>query len=374
MSVQYCALDFETTRIKENNRVDAILGYAWTIHDGNGGYKTESTEWHPSNTEHLQYLIDNYTLVFHSAQFELYVLEKFLGLKVRAFHDTQVMGYIWNPATPEVAVRKNGKVSMQQFTLAAWGVRLGSHKLSNDEFDWTAWSDEMATYCRQDAELTLKLFDYLEPLLRSDSIAWQCYDEIDRPFIRAIVEMQQNGLRFDRAALDEFINKRKARCEELTKEILVICPIAPGKSVKFKRPKSEAECERKLGGYFFIGIEQEEDTRKCAKPGDMVDVYKYRKWEQFNPGSPSQVAWALTDLYGWEPEKLTDTGSPATGGDVLEELTYPLASLLCEYSHEEKLVSSFGDKLIEKMDAENIVYPSVHNTVTLTGRLSSSQP
>jgi DNA polymerase I-like protein with 3'-5' exonuclease and polymerase domains len=370
-----CSLDFETTRIK-NNKVEGILGYAWTVKDDFGGYQTKSSVWKGEDSiAHLKELAEKYTLIFHSAQFELYILERFLGIPISRFHDTQIMSYIWCPGLEPVAVHKGGKVDMQVHSLGAWGVRLGNHKIDNSVFDWTEFTEEMAIYCRQDAELTFKLFEHLEPLLKSDAPAWQCYQNIDLPFVRCVVEMQQNGLMFDKAELRKFTESRAKRCEELILEIRAICPIAPGKAKSYKREQPEEKLGRFLGGLEYLETVQEPDTRKAAQPGDVVDVFKYRVWEEFNPSSSKQVAWALTDLYGWEASKFTEAGSPSVGGEVLEELTeYPLASLLCEFSHEQKLVDSFGEGLIEKFDENDRVYPSINNALTLTGRLSSSQP
>lgn len=355
------ALDFETRglRLEEGQSVDDfILGYAVASSELNEAY-----EWNPAEElAGLKKLCKEHTLIFHNATFELYVLETLLGLEVLNYEDTAQMGYVWYPGVPEI----NGS----RHSLAAWAERAGYEKYDSGVTDWSmaTWDEAMQTYCKQDAFITLKVYEYLFALLSQDQIGYKFYQEIALPFARSAIQMEHNGLHYDRERLQEFILARIQRCGELSKEMETIVPKAPGRKFKYATEHPDDE------GLIFVGTEEKADTRKSAEEGATRTYWVYKKWEDFNPNSNAQIGWALKHYYGWEPTEFGKDGSPSTGAEILEPLEYPLAKLLCEYSKEIKLVSSFGESILESMDKHNRIYPSVNTTGTLTGRLSMSKP
>lgn len=94
------------------------------------------------------------------------------------------------------------------------------------------------------------------------------------------------------------------------------------------------------------------------------------KMEPFNPNSGKQVALKLTELYGWQPTVLTQSGQPSTSSEVLEALDYPLCEHLLEHSKATKLQSFVGSL----KECDGWVRPSYNQCATRTTRLSSSQP
>lgn len=98
--------------------------------------------------------------------------------------------------------------------------------------------------------------------------------------------------------------------------------------------------------------------------------------EEFNLDSPKQISHVLFEKLNLPPIKKTKTGY-STDAEVLETLseTHPLPAKILEYRHYSKLKSTYLDVL------ENVINPSTgrihstfHQTVTATGRLSSSEP
>jgi len=94
---------------------------------------------------------------------------------------------------------------------------------------------------------------------------------------------------------------------------------------------------------------------------------------EFNINSPKQVGEVLFDKLNLKPKKR----KKSTGAEVLEELAgeYEIARLLLEYRKFAKLKSTYTDalpNLISRVDGR--IHTSYNQTVTTTGRLSSSNP
>lgn len=98
--------------------------------------------------------------------------------------------------------------------------------------------------------------------------------------------------------------------------------------------------------------------------------------EEFNISSPQQLSGILFDKLKMTPVKKTKTGY-STDARVLETLSeqHPLPALVLEYRHYAKLKSTYLDTLNDWVDASTgRVHTTFHQTVTATGRLSSSDP
>jgi DNA polymerase-1 len=97
---------------------------------------------------------------------------------------------------------------------------------------------------------------------------------------------------------------------------------------------------------------------------------------EFNLNSPSQVAKVLFDELKLPALKKTKTGY-STNEEVLEKLSdkYPVAALLLEYRYLHKLKTTYIGPLLEQVKNEGgILHARFNQTVTATGRLSSSSP
>ncbi|MEW6556678.1 MAG: DNA polymerase I [Elusimicrobiota bacterium] len=98
--------------------------------------------------------------------------------------------------------------------------------------------------------------------------------------------------------------------------------------------------------------------------------------EEFNINSPKQLAYILFDKLGLQPVKKTKTGF-STDEEVLSILaqTAELPKLLLNYREISKLKSTFIDALLEKINPQTKrLHTSFNQTITSTGRLSSSEP
>lgn len=97
--------------------------------------------------------------------------------------------------------------------------------------------------------------------------------------------------------------------------------------------------------------------------------------EPFNINSPKQLGEILFEKLKLPEGKKTKTGY-STAADVLEKLApeYPIVSDILEYRGLTKLKSTYADGLAAFIDQDNKIHTSFHQTITATGRLSSTEP
>ena len=289
--------------------------------------------------------------IFHNSTFDLWVMSEYFGIQFPRWHDTQVLSYLNNP--------------MGSHALADWGLYFHFPKGDFTDYD-KGWCLEMETYVHRDTELTWKVFEHLFPKVVEDAALKWCYYNIDLPFTKRIVDLNHNGIVIDKDNWEVILSELKPELERLTGIIKGLVPLAPTKLVKTKKGRPpETVCT-------FANMEQGKFVfEKVNEAGE----YEYNKVEEYNPNSDDQTAWALNHLYNWTPAKFSDkTGKPTVNKDVLAELPYELAGTLIEYSRVEKLVSTYGESLLDKISEDGRLRASFNNTITLTGRLSSSNP
>ncbi len=95
---------------------------------------------------------------------------------------------------------------------------------------------------------------------------------------------------------------------------------------------------------------------------------------EFNINSPKQLGTVLFEEMGLKAPKKTKNGY-STASDVLDKLSHhEIVSLVLEYRHVTKLNSTFVCGLINAADGEGRVHTTFHQSVTATGRLSSTDP
>ena len=97
--------------------------------------------------------------------------------------------------------------------------------------------------------------------------------------------------------------------------------------------------------------------------------------EEFNINSPKQLGVILFEKLGLPNEKKTKTGY-STAADVLEKLAskYPIVADILEYRQLTKLKSTYADGLSGYIAADGKIHTTLNQTITATGRLSSTEP
>ena len=110
----------------------------------------------------------------------------------------------------------------------------------------------------------------------------------------------------------------------------------------------------------------------------IVEVEKHiyeQTGEVFNINSPKQLGVILFEKLGLPHGKKTKTGY-STSADILEKLApdYPVVSEILEYRQLTKLKSTYADGLANYIQADGRIHGKFNQTVTATGRLSSTEP
>ena len=97
--------------------------------------------------------------------------------------------------------------------------------------------------------------------------------------------------------------------------------------------------------------------------------------EEFNINSPKQLGVILFEKLQLPNGKKTKTGY-STAADVLDRLApeYPIVADILEYRQLTKLKSTYADGLANYIEADGRIHTSFNQTITATGRLSSTEP
>ena len=130
-----------------------------------------------------------------------------------------------------------------------------------------------------------------------------------------------------------------------------------------------------------FGIRTDKDT--LIKYGEMLDeqisaltseIYE-QAGEEFNINSPKQLGAVLFEKLQLKNGKKTKTGY-STGADVLLKLKdeHPIIGLILDYRSKTKLKSTYVDGLVSCVRSDGRIHSRFNQTVTATGRLSSTEP
>lgn len=132
----------------------------------------------------------------------------------------------------------------------------------------------------------------------------------------------------------------------------------------------------------FCGISIDVDYLKTLSLNMSKTLHKLEKQIYeiadcgFNINSPKQVGEILFDKLGLKSKKKRGKAQYSTSAEVLEELAqdYEIVRLILEYRKYAKLKSTYTDALPALMDSDGRIHTTYNQTITATGRLSSSNP
>lgn len=297
---------------------------------GNGVYG-----WGRIDRDWLQGVLDENTVIFHNAAFDLAVLELH-GFKVKDFEDTCLMSYIWNPGG--------------QHSLAAWGEKLNFPKDAHTDFSQD--SKELRVYCQRDLTLTSQIFTYHQKF-QKDTRAYQLY-QLEKEYTRLIIQMNQTGFYLDNSKLQRLRERLVTESSGYHQQMIDTCPLVP------------KDLTALLGN-------QEVAVKEYKRPPQPHFQGPFCEYVEMNPCSTAHRVWVLQSKHQWIPTKLTETGKPALDEEVVQSLEFPFAKLISEYSETHKILSTYIQPFVDQQLAGRI-NTHFNQTVTLTGRLSSSNP
>lgn len=243
---------------------------------------------------------------------------------------------------PNVPTKIRGNASLK-----AWGWRLADNKI--DFKDFSEYSEEMLTYCKQDVQVTLKLYKHIVKEKYPESAL-----RLEHDFALAINKQIRAGVPFDVDACLDLVDNLRRKKVELEEQLKQIFP--PIKHKTWFTPK----------------------VNNTAR-GYVKDVpFEKTIIEEFNPGSRKQIVERLKSKYGWEPEKTTEKGNPILDDEVIEKLPYSEAKPLAEYMLIKKRLGQIEDGNNAWLKLVNNNTGRMHGDVItngcITGRASHRHP
>ena len=312
--------------------------------------------------------------VFHGSQFEYRHLTE-SGFSIKKFHDSMLLGYVLFPR-------------YERHSLEAWGEREYCDKKKYGDVDadvfFATYKREIVDRCLGDVKSTLQLTKRLMKELKEDRRAYDCYENIDIPFVPILVDLTRNGAHLDVEKLTDFTIEVEQELENQLNNIWSYVPAAPGPKKETVRPYPDNKLANvddngylskgDIGKYLYIGKNWKYDTDlEIERPYNV-----YRKVEKFNPASENQKIWALAVNDGFiSEEKSEKTNKPKVDKFALEAAAVKgskLADHILEYQTVNKLYTSFCVPLQNKRDKYDRIHANFNNAVTATGRLSCSDP
>ena len=254
-------------------------------------------------------------IMHNGLSFDAPVLNRLLGTNIKPSQvlDTLVLSQLFNPI-------RDGH------SLKAWGERLGFPKGDVDTFE--VYTPEMLEYCKQDVNITHKLFHVLQKEGKSFS-PYSIQMEHD---VRVIVDKQErNGFYLDMRKAMGLLNLLQEEADELVK----------------------------------WSINHFDPT--------VVELKTKTKYIPFNIGSRQQIADRLIKL-GWKPKQHTDKGNIIINETVLDTINLPEARKFSRFFLLQKRIAQIKSWIKACDDKDGRVHGRVMTLKTITGRMSHNSP
>lgn len=329
-------LTFETVLIDEIDGYNALLAklqkakevsFAWITQDGEAlGVAVCMDLEHVYLIRFMMFITeamiaDNLLALSRDYQVQLACMHVKKLLSFLNFHeedavfDAGLAAYLLQPNQSEYEYDTLAKVYLD-VTLPSEKEVLGKEKLGYFSFE----DEKVQKWMAYQAIVPYKIKSVLREKLKKTGME-SLYDEMELPCLYALYEMEKNGIRVDGEALHQYGKKLRTRIEELTAEI-------------------------------------------HAMAG-----------EEFNINSPKKLGEILFEKLGLKNGKKTKTGY-STSAEVLEKLknAHPIIPKILEYRQLTKLNSTYAEGLTGYIRADGRIHGKFHQTVTVTGRISSADP
>ena len=258
--------------------------------------------------------------VGQNLKFDIPILARH-GIKITKFlADTMLMSYVLNSTATRHGMDRLADYYLNYTTTKYTDVTgTASKQISFSEVKLDVASD----YAAEDADITLRLYNALAPMLKEKPVQEKLLKEIEYPLVHVLSRVEQNGAKIDKKKLADHSKELGEKIDDLSSQ-----------------------------------------------------AYKIAE-EEFNLDSPKQLLEILYEKQGLPVLKKTPKGQPSTNEDTLKRLSeeYELPKIILQYRTLAKLKSTYTDSLIniENPKTERI-HTSYQQAVTSTGRLSSTEP
>ena len=322
LTKQFLVLDTETT---STNAIDAeLVGLSFSVKEHEAFYVPV-----PAEREKAQQVVDIFKPLYENEQILKIGQNLKYDLEVLRNYGVELKGQLWDTMIAHYLIQPELHHNMDYMA----EVYLHYKTIHIDELIGPKGKNQRSMrdlsptlvyeYACEDADITLQLKNKLEQELKQHNCQDLFY-HIEMPLMPVLAEMEMNGVCLDTASLAETSKQFNARMNEIEARI-----------------------------YELAG-------------------------QQFNIASPKQVGEILFDkLKIIEKPKKTKTGQYVTSEEVLQQLKnkHEIVADILEHRGLKKLIGTYIDALPKLINPRTgHIHTSFNQTITATGRLSSSDP
>lgn len=249
-----------------------------------------------------------------------YIVLSRQGITLRGVaFDTMVAGYLINPSRRANNLDALSRAYLNHIPISYEEVAgKGARQITFDQVD----IERATAYSAEDADLTLRLQNTLAPLLDEFSLT-SLFQDVEMPLVEVLAALEMRGVMVNETHLREMSKSLQTQMDALLHDI-------------------------------FLAAD-----------------------EEFNVNSSQQLQRILFDKLQLPAGKRTKSGGRSTDVSVLENLAveHDLPRLILEYRQLAKMKSTYADALPQLIHPQTgRIHTSLNQTITETGRLSSSNP
>ncbi len=322
LTKHFLSLDTETT---STNAIDAeLVGLSFSVKEKEAWYVAV-----PANREEALLIVNIFKPLYENPEILKIGQNIKYDLEVLAHYGIELKGELWDTMIAHYLIQPELHHNMDYMA----EVYLNYQTIHIDELIGPRGKNQKSMrdlsptqvyeYAAEDADITLRLKNVLEPKLKEADVEHLFY-EIEMPLVRVLAEMEMNGVLIDTDSLKETSELFTSRLKELEQRI-----------------------------YELAG-------------------------EEFNIASPKQVGDILFGkLQIIEKPKKTKTGQYVTNEETLQTLRtkHEIVEKILEHRGLKKLMGTYVDALPKLINPRTgHIHTSFNQTITATGRLSSSDP
>ena len=322
LTKEFLSLDTETT---STHPIDAeLVGLSFAVNEFEAFYVPI-----PKEREKAQEIIEIFRPLYENDQILKIGQNIKYDFEVLCNYDIRLAGKMWDTMIAHYLIQPEYRHNMDDMAEAYLNYQtihideLLGPKGKNQKNMRDLTPQEIYEYAAEDADVTLRLKNILEPKLKEVG-AEKLFYEIEMPLVEVLADMEMAGVNIDTESLKETSTELTQRMIEIEQEI-----------------------------YEMAG-------------------------ERFNISSPKQVGDILFEkMKIIEKPKKTKTGQYVTSEDVLQTLKtkHEIVDKILKFRGLKKLLSTYIDTLPTLINRRTKhIHTSFNQTVTATGRLSSSDP
>lgn len=320
------AIDTETNSL--DTIIADLIGLSFAFEKGDGCYipinhKTRDTQIPIERIQDLLWpviLKNSSKAVGHNLKFDIPVLWRH-GLKLENFlADTMLMSYVSNPSSSRhgLDALANQHLGIQTISFEEV-VGKGKQMVSFADVD----IKEATEYAAEDADVTLQLYNHLLDYFRKNPSQNEILVSVEHELLKVLTLVEANGVKINDEFLISYAKELKDSLDLLSSKIFSLSK------------------------------------------------------EEFNLDSPKQLGDVLYNKLSLPVLQKTPKGQPSTNESTLQRLAeeFEIPKFIIEYRGLAKLRSTYTESLVALINPHTgRVHTSYHQTITSTGRLSSTEP